>query len=282
MMIKKLIALVLLVGFNYTINAQVQTPQPSPFAKIEQKVGLTDVTIEYSRPGVKGRTIFGDLVPFGKTWRTGANANAKITFGNNVTVGETTLNAGTYAIYTVPNKESWDVLFYTDSDNWGTPQKWDPSKVAAQASAKVYEVPFNVESWTKENNKLKIESATIEMMWEKTYISVPFSVPTDEVASASIDKIMAGPSVNDYFGAAKYYFDSGKDLNKARGWIDTAVALRKEPAFWHIRLQSLIYAKLGNKKEAIEAAKRSLELATKEGNADYVKMNEESIAKWMK
>jgi hypothetical protein len=282
MMIKKLIALVLFIGLTYTTNAQIQTPQPSPFSKIEQKVGLTDVTIEYSRPGVKGRTIFGDLVPFGKTWRTGANANAKITFGTDVTFGETTLKAGTYAIYTVPNKESWDVMFYTDTDNWGTPQKWDASKVAAKANAKVYEVPFNVESFTIDINNLQSDSATLEMMWEKTYISVPFSVPTDEVASASIDKVMAGPSVNDYFGAAKYYFDSGKDLNKARGWIETAVALRKEPAFWHIRLQSLIYAKLGDKKEAIEAAKRSLELATKEGNADYVKMNEESIAEWMK
>ena len=281
-MIKKLIALVLLVGFNYTINAQVQTPQPSPFAKIEQKVGLTDVTIEYSRPGVKGRTIFGDLVPFGKTWRTGANANAKITFGNDVTVGETTLKAGTYAIFTVPNKESWEVLFYTDSDNWGTPQKWDASKVAAQVSAKVFELPFNVESFTIDINNLQSDSATLGIFWEKTYISIPFSVPTDEVANASIDKTMAGPSVNDYFSAAKYYFDSDKDLNKARGWIDTAVALRKEPAFWHIRLQSLIYAKLGDKKGAIDAAKRSLELATKAGNDDYAKMNQESIAEWTK
>jgi hypothetical protein len=281
MMIKKLIALVLFVGLTYTTNAQVQTPQPSPFSKVEQKVGLTDVTIEYSRPGVKGRTIFGDLVPYGKTWRTGANANTKITFGNDVTVGETTLKAGTYAIFTIPNKESWDLMFYSDSDNWGTPREWDDNKVAAKATAKVHEVPFNVESFTIDINNLHSDSATIDIMWEKTYVSIPFSVPTDAVATASIDKIMAGPSVGDYFSAAKYYYDSGKDMKKARGWIDTAVALRKEPAFWHIRLQSLIYAKLGDKKGAIEAAKRSLELATKDGNADYVKMNKESIAEWM-
>ncbi|PHR71932.1 MAG: dihydrolipoamide dehydrogenase [Lutibacter sp.] len=279
---KKIIALVLFVGLTYTTNAQVETPQPSPFSKVEQKVGLTDVTIEYSRPGVKGRAIFGDLVPFGKTWRTGANANTKITFSNDVTIGETTLKAGTYAIYTIPNKESWDVLFYTDSENWGTPRKWDESKVAAKVAAQVHEVPFNVESFTIDINNLQSDSATLEMIWEKTFIAVPFSVPTDEVASASIEKTMAGPSINDYFSSAKYYFDSGKDLNKAKKWIDSAVSTSEEPAFWHIRLQSLIYAKLGDKKGAIKAAKRSLELATEAGNADYVKMNKESIAEWAK
>lgn len=282
MLFKKIIALVLFVGLTYTTSAQIKTPQPSPFSKIEQKVGLTDVTIEYSRPGVKGRTVFGDLVPFGKTWRTGANANTKITFSDDITIGETTLKAGTYAIYTIPNKKSWDVLFYTDSDNWGTPQKWDESKVAAKATAEVHEVSFNVESFTIDLNNLKSNSATLEMIWEKTFIAVPFSVPTDKVASASIEKAMAGPSANDYFSAAKYYFDADKDLSKAKEWIDTAVTSREKPAFWHIRLQSLIYAKLGDTKGAISAAKRSLELAAEARNDDYVKMNKESIAEWTK
>ncbi|MCF6280001.1 MAG: DUF2911 domain-containing protein [Flavobacteriaceae bacterium] len=281
-MFKKTIAIVIFLGLTFSINAQIQTPQPSPLSKIEQKVGLTDVTVEYSRPGVKGRTIFGNLVPYGKTWRTGANENTKITFSSDFTIGETTLKAGTYAIYTVPNEKSWDVLFYTDSDNWGTPQKWDESKVAAKATAEVHEIPFNVESFTIDINNLQNDSATLEIIWEKTFIAVPFSVPTDKATSASIDKVMAGPSVNDYFSAAKYYLDSGKDLKKAKEWIDTAVTSREKPAFWHIRLQSLIYAKLGDTKGAIKAAKRSLELATEAGNDDYVKMNKESIAEWAK
>ena len=112
---KKLLLITLAFTMSYMINAQVQTPAPSPFSKIEQKVGLTDVTIEYSRPGVKGRVIFGDLVPFGKVWRTGANANTKITFSNDVTVDGQTLKAGTYAIYTKPQAENWEVMFL----KWG-------------------------------------------------------------------------------------------------------------------------------------------------------------------
>ena len=105
--------------------------------KIEQKVGLTDVSVQYSRPSMKGRTIFGDLVPYGKLWRTGANQNTMVTFSTDVMVGESTLKAGSYAIFSKPNKDNWEVIFYSDTNNWGTPQKWDDSKVAAKVNAKV-------------------------------------------------------------------------------------------------------------------------------------------------
>ena len=110
---KKLLLLALAFTFSFQINAQVETPQPSPSSKLEQKVGLTDITIDYSRPGVKGRTVFGDLVPFGKVWRTGANARTKITFSNDVVVGEKELKAGTYAIFTIPQADAWEIIFYT-------------------------------------------------------------------------------------------------------------------------------------------------------------------------
>jgi hypothetical protein len=281
-MIKKIVALVLFVGLTYTTNAQVQTPQPSPFSTVEQKVGLTDVTIEYSRPGVKGRTIFGGLEAFGKVWRTGANSRTKITFSDNVTIDGKELEAGTYAIFTIPNKESWDFIFYTDSKGSGAPAELDESKVALRTITKVHEIPFNVESLTLDINNLRDDSATLDLMWEKTYVSVPFSVPTEVLANASIDKVMAGPSVNDYVDAATYYYDNDINLNKAKEWIDKAVELREKPAFWHIRKQALIYAKLGDKKGAIKAAKRSLELATEAGYDSYIKMNEASIAEWMK
>ena len=281
-MYTKIIAFLIVVGFSFTINAQVKTPQPSPFSKVEQVVGMTDVTIEYSRPGVKDRTIFGELAAYGKTWRTGANKNTTIAFSDDVTIDGQILKAGTYALYTVPNKKSWEVIFYTDTNNWGTPQEWDESKVAVKTSAKVHEVPFIVESFTLDINNLRDSSATLDIMWEKTYVSVPFEVPTDKNATASIEKAMAGPSVNDYYNAAVYYLKSSKDLNQAKVWIDKAVEMREKPAFWHIRQQSLIYAKLGKTKDAIKAAKRSLELATEAGNSNYIKMNKESIAQWSK
>ena len=280
---KKLLMIALVFTLSFSVNAQVKTPQPSPFSKVEQKVGLTDVTFEYSRPGVKGRTIFGDLVPYGKLWRAGANANTKITFSTDVTIEGQTIKAGTYAIFVTPNKTNWEVVFYTDASNWGTPEKWDDTKVAAKTTVDVHEVPFNVESFTMDINNLSNNGGTLEFIWEKTYVGVPFTVPTDVAVIASIEKTMAGPGAGDYYSSAVYYLQEGKDINKAKVWIDKAIELTKDkPRFWYLRQASLIYAKAGDVKGAIKAAKASLKGAEKAGNADYVKMNTESIAEWSK
>jgi len=278
---KKLILIALLFVFTLNVNAQIETPQPSPFTKVEQKVGLTDVTLEYSRPGMKGRTIFGDLVPYGKTWRTGANANTKITFSDDVTVGGKGLKAGSYAIYTVPNEGSWDVIFYSDATNWGTPQEWDESKVAVKVSAQIYPMPMKIETFTMTFDDLSNDSATLGMLWENVYVGVKFEVPTDSKVSASIDNTMNGPGANDYYSSAVYYLTSDKDISQAVKWIDKAVEMTKDkPRFWYMRQQSLIHAKSGDKKGAIAAAKKSLEGAEKAGNADYVKMNKDSLKEW--
>lgn len=278
-MLKKLSILVLLVSLTTTVNAQIMTPQPSPASTLEQVVGLTDVTIEYSRPAMRGRTIFGDLVPLGKVWRTGANANTKITFSDNVKIGGKELKKGSYAIYTVPGETSWDVIFYTDSNNWGNPQKWDDSKVAAKVSAEVYEMPMDIESFTITLDDLSNNGATIGILWENVYVGVPFSVPTDEKTSKSIASVMDGPSGNDYFQAATYYHQSGKDLKQALAWMKKATS-GDNPPFWYLRAMSLIQADLGDKMGAIATAKKSLAAASAANNADYVKMNKESITKW--
>ena len=278
---KKILLIAVAFTMSLAINAQVQTPAPSPFSKLEQKVGLTDVTIEYSRPGVKGRTIFGDLVPFGKVWRTGANANTKITFSDDVTIDGQTLKAGSYAIFTIPEADSWEVIFYTDT-NGGTPQDLDDTKVAAKTTVTTNSLPFSVESFTLNIGKLTNSGASLDMIWDMNYVSVPFSVPTDASVVASIEKAMAGPGANDYFSAALYYLQEEKDINQSKMWIDKAVELTKDkPRFWYLRQQSLIYAAAGDKAGAIEAAKKSLAGAEEAGNADYVKMNKESLAEWM-
>lgn len=280
---KKLVLALLFVGSMQLSTAQIETPQPSPSTKIEQKVGLTDVTLEYSRPGVKGRAIYGDLVPYGKLWRTGANKNTTITFSDDVTIAGQSLKAGSYAIFTKPAAANWEVYFYSDTNNWGTPRKWDDSKVAAKVTAKAEKIPFNVESFMILFTNLKNNGASLEIIWEKTLVEIPFTVPTDNKAVASIEKSMAGPSAGDYFSAARYYLEEGKDINKAKTWIDKAVSMTSDqPRFWYLRQQSLIYAKAGDKKGAIKVAKQSLSLAEKAGNADYVKMNKESIASWNK
>ncbi len=278
---KKVFLTLFVVAFSFSSNAQLETPQPSPLAKLEQKVGLTDVTVEYSRPGVKGRKVFGNLVPFGKIWRTGANRNTIITLSEDVTIDGKALKKGSYAIYTKPDTSFWEVIFYTTTNNWGTPGKWDDSKVALTTTVRVEKMPMIIETFTISIDDITNNSAVLGFLWENSYTGVKFNVPTDKAVLASIDKVMTGPSASDYYSSASYYMDEGKDIKKAKKWIDKAVDMTKDkPRFWYLRKQSLIYAKAGNKKGAIKAAKASLLHAEKAGNADYIKMNKDSLKEW--
>ena len=277
---KKLLSILVVFTLCLSVNAQIETPAPSPFSKIEQRVGLTDITIEYSRPGVKGRKIFGGLEAYDKIWRTGANARTKVTFSSDFTIDGKTLKAGTYALFSKPGIETWEVYFYTDYAGGGTPKKWDDSKVALKTTVKPMEITFNVETLTLDINNIKTESATLELLWERTYIAIPFEVPTDEIALKGIDKVMSGPATEDYYAAAVYYSNSGKDIKKAKEWMDKAMSGVKNPRFWQLRQKSLIYAKAGDKKGAIAAAKKSLEGAKEANNQAYINMNTESLKEW--
>jgi hypothetical protein len=272
--------MVLCLALSITVSAQVQAPQPSPSTKVEQKVGLTNVTLEYSRPGVKGRTIFGDLVTLDKMWRTGANKNSIVTFSTSVMINGKKIEAGSYAIFTKPSIQSWEINFYSDTENWGTPEAWDAAKVAATVSAKSMKLNDKVESFTISIENLSDGSADLSISWDKTKVVVPFTVPTDEMVMASIEKTMAGPSSNDYYAAGRYYKDSGKDYNKALEMINKSIEMRGEEKFWMVRQKALTLAKLGKTEEAIAAAEKSIALAKIAGNDDYVKNNEKSIAEW--
>ena len=263
------------------VELKITTPQPSPLGMVSQRVGLTDVAIEYSRPGVKGRTIFGDLVAFGKTWRTGANSNTKVTFSSDVTIDGQTLKAGSYGLYSVPNKDSWEVMFYTESDNSGVPRDWDDSKVAAKTTVNVQAFPINVETFTISINDVTSTTAVLGILWEKTYVAVTFEVPTDEMVSATIDAVMAAtPKAGDYYNAAIYYNQQDIDIKRANEWMEKAMSLTEKPAFWQLRQQSLIYAKMGDSEKAIAVAEKSLELSKEAGNEAYIKMNTESLSEW--
>ena len=282
---KKIIFILAVIVANFTIEAQVKTPQPSPKSTLNQVVGLTDVVVEYSRPSAKGRTVFGDLVPFGKTWRTGANANSTVSFSDDVTIGGKQLKKGKYAIFTVPKADVWEVDFYTATDNWGTPENWDENKVAVRIMVDPIMLGNHVETLTIAINNLTNDSATLDISWEKTMVSVKFEVPSQKMAMASIEKTLAGPTAGDYFSSAQYFLQSNGDLNKALEYINKAVSMNKpgtDVPFWYLRQKSLIQAKLGDKAGAIETAKLSLAGATKEKNDDYVKMNNDSIKEWSK
>ena len=279
----KKLALLLFIGLlSISMEAQVQTPAPSPFSKLEQKVGLTDVVVEYSRPSMRGRKVFENLVPYDAIWRTGANQNTMITFSDDVVVQDKELKAGTYAIYTRPGEAVWEVIFYTDTNNWGVPQEWDASKVAATVKVEVYPMEETIETFTITFDDLHNNGATLGMLWENVYVGVKFVVPTVAKATKSIEETMSKPDLtaNDYFAAGSYYFSEGMNLQQAKEWVDKAVSMGDGKAYWMTRTQSLIYAKLGDKEGAIEAAKRSLAAAQAAGNQDYVKMNKDSLKEW--
>jgi hypothetical protein len=277
---KILLSLFVLAGTLVT-NAQIETPAPSPAQTITQKVGLTDVTVDYSRPSMKGRKIFGGLEQYGNIWRTGANARTKITFSSDVTINGNTLAKGTYAIFTKPGETAWDIYLYTAYEGSGAPKKLDMEKVAAQLKVTPTKLATNVETLTITFDNLTKESAFFNLMWENTSVGFTFTTPTDTMVTKSIDSAMAGPSAQDMFSAAVYYLQNEQDINKAKTWIDKAIEMTAgQPRFWYLRQQSLIHAKAGSTKTAIAAAKMSLKLATEAGNDAYINMNTISLKEW--
>ena len=276
---KKISLLFILLSATLTTQAQLEMPQPSPLSKIEQKVGLTDVTLEYSRPGMKGRKIYGDLVPYDKLWRTGANKNTVITFSDDVKVGGAAVKQGSYALFTKPGKDSWEVILYNDTENWGTPREWDDAKVAAKIMVKPVAFPDKMETFTLAFSDITMDSAHLNIIWENTEVPVKLEVPTKEKAMNNISTVMDGPSSRDYYQAATFYKEVG-ELDKAKESIEKAISKAEQPAFWMHRQHSLILAELKDKDGAIKAAKTSLDLAKKAGNDDYVKMNQDSLAEW--
>lgn len=279
---KIIIASLLLIGTT-GLNAQIQSPKTSPQAKVEQKVGLTDVKIEYYRPGKNHREIFGNLVPMDELWRTGANENTKVTFSDAAIFGKDTLKAGTYALFTKPGAKEWEIIFYTDVTNWGTPDEWDEKKVALRTTSKVEALKDEVETLTISIDNITTSYATLNIAWDKTRVGINFTVPTDEKMIASIDKTLAGPTANDYYAAADYYHNSKKDLNQALTWINKYIAMKgDETPFYVYRKKSLIQAELGDYKGAIETAKISLAGAEKANYKAYIDMNKASIEEWSK
>ncbi len=277
---KRVLFVLVLVVFQLSSKAQVRIPEMSPKAVIKQVVGLTDVEIVYSRPSARGRSVLGNLVPFGQLWRTGANENTIITFGDDVVINGKTLKKGKYALFSVPNVQSWDIIFYTATDNWGTPKEYDESKVALKATVQDQTLSKPVETFTIAINNLETSSATLDIAWENSYVSLKFEVPTKKIAIASIEKTLAGPTPEEYYTAAQYFYQSNSDIVKGREYIDKAVELSKSVPFYYLRLKSLIQAKQGDKKGAIETAKWSISAAEAAGNKEYVEMNKASIDQW--
>lgn len=279
---RKILFVLAMMIANYVTEAQIKTPQASPKATLTQMVGLTSVEIVYSRPSAKGRDVFGNLVPFGKLWRTGANENTTISFSDDVVIDGKKLPKGKYALYTNPKAENWEIIFYSATDNWGNPETWDETKTVLKTTAKSEHLERFVESFTIGINNLDNNFAHLELSWENTIVALKFEVPTHKTTMANIEKALAGPTAGEYFSSAQYFYQSNGDLTKALTYVDKALEMSKDKPFYYYRLKSLIQAKQGDKTGAIETAKISLAGAEAAKNQDYIKMNKDSIAEWSK
>lgn len=262
-----------------TLVSQAQTlktPAPSSSQTIKQAFGLGDITIDYSRPSVKGRTVFGDLVPYGKMWRTGANAATKITFSDDVKFEGKDVKAGTYAIYTIPNKDSWEVILYSDLTMAGNTSNYKTENEVVRVVVTPTALSKSVETFTINLSDVTATSTTLEFIWEKTSVPVKITTEIDSKVMKNIETVMAVDS-RPYFQAANYYYENNKDLNQALIWVNKAVE-QNPKAFWVTMLKARIELKLNDKKAAIATAEKTVALATEAKNDDYVKMANDLIA----
>ena len=262
-----------LAAVFFASSQTLKTPQPSPTQTIKQDFGISSIELIYSRPGIKGRKIFGDLVPWGKVWRTGANSATRIKFSDDVTIGGQTLKAGEYAIYTVPNEKEWEIIINKGSENWGTDYKQEDDILRVKASPVKLESP--IETFTMQFANVKPNSADLQIMWDKTLVSVPITTDIDQKIMAQIDNVM-NKDTRPYFSAAMYYMETGRDLNQAVAWFDKAIE-QNPNAYWVYHQKANALAKLGKKDEAKVTAQKSMDLAKAQKNDDYVKLNEKLL-----
>lgn len=254
-------------------------PLHSPKAAFEQTIGVTDVKVTYARPSVKGRAIFGDLVPFGQVWRTAANAGSYITFSTPVVLQGVTVPAGEYGLLTIPGKDTWRVVLNT-SLRTILAVPYDPALNVLDVEVPVGKGPFT-ETFTIVFEDLGRDTAVLTMAWSDTRIALSLEVPiTTELAMQHVDEALAEPDVTPgvLHSCAAFCLDRKLRLGEALEWARTSV--EKEPKFFTVRTLALIYAANGLKKEAIEAAKRSAELSRAAGQEAFVRMNEEKIREW--
>ena len=272
----------------FTVNlsfSQINTPRVSPASEVEQMVGLTKIEIEYSRPSMRGREVFGNLVPFGKVWRTGADNSTKISFDTDVIISGKTIQSGTYSIFSIPNKESWEIILYSDVELWGVPRDWSENKIvfSSMFDVKKLKKSNTVETFTISFNDLTNNDVNMSISWENTSVDIKIEVPTRSMVESDINKVLSdNPKSSDYYAAAVFYRQENINLDKALEWMNKAIEMNESPRFWQYRQQSLIMAANDKFADAVDAAKKSLNLAIEADNQDYIKMNRESIAEWSK
>ena len=258
--------------------AQLEMPQASPLSTVSQKVGLVDVTVTYSRPSMRGRTVMGELVPYDQLWRTGANQATKVSFSDEMSVAGKTVPAGDYALFSIPGQKEWTIILNKNTDQGGTAD-YQEEEDALRVSVPSSTVSEPIETFTIAFSDLTETGAHLNVAWEKTMVAIPLEDPNvDSKVMAQIDEQMAnaGDNAGLYFQAASYYYTMDKDLQQAQEWIDKAVSLDGSQ-YWVLHLQAKIHADNKDYEQAKASAQQSMQLAEENGNPDYVRLNEQLL-----
>ncbi len=271
---KKIFSAFLICTVAAIASAQVKVPAPSPTQTIKQDFGLSAIELVYSRPAMKGRKIFGDLVPWNKVWRTGANNATRLKFTDDVMIGGKALKAGEYALYTVPGDKEWEIIINKGSANWGTNYKQEDDVFRIKAMP--MKLTETVENFTMQFANVKPTSTDLHIMWDKTAVAIPITTDIDKRIMAQIDNAMNKDS-RPYFQSAMYYMENGKDMNQSLQWFDKAIE-QNPKGYWIYHQKANALAKMGRKAEAKSIAQKSMDMAREEKNDDYVRLNEKLMA----
>ncbi|MFZ4796803.1 MAG: DUF2911 domain-containing protein [Bacteroidia bacterium] len=269
------LALIILCSSN-AFAQQLKVPAASPLQTVKQAFGISEITIEYSRPSVKGRVVFGDVVPFGKIWRTGANSTTKITFGDDVKIEGVEVKAGTYGFYTVPNVDSWEIMLYKDLTLGGNVADYKTENEVIRVKVKPTLLTEKVETYTMGIANITSNSANIELTWENTKVAVAVVTEIDSKIMKTIENTIVSDT-RPFYQAASYYYENNKDLKQALEWTEKAMKANPK-AYWVVLLKAKIQLKLNDKKGAIATANLVIFMALTDKDDSYVKQAEKLIA----
>ncbi|AWX45515.1 hypothetical protein HME9304_02535 [Flagellimonas maritima] len=269
--------------FSTSFYSQIKHPKASPFSEVHQQLGLSKISVQYSRPATKGRTIFGGLVPYGRIWRVGANESTKIIVDADMEVLGNPLPKGIYALYAFPEEDSWQIAFHTNTSHWGDGRKdYDPKEDLFRINVIPKQISYHQENLLIAFDSITHNSVNMELIWASTKVMFPFTVDTHAQMEQEIAKqILENPTAQTYYEAARYLQEQGKSYKQALEYLRTAIEKGGDTYYFH-RVKSLVEAALGQYENAINSAQKSLALAQEQEKDEFVRMNQNNIKRWKK
>lgn len=266
---------------SLSLSSQITHPKASPLAQVEQEIGLSKISVTYSRPAARGRKVIGGLVPFGRIWRVGANESTKITVDTDMSVEGNSLPIGTYALYAFPEKGEWQLAFHSNTTHWGDGRKnYDADEDVFRIKVRPQKIPYHQENFLMAFDSITHNSANLNLIWESIKVGISFKVDTHAQMELEITKqLKENPTAQTYYEAARYLQEQGKDFERALEYVNKALEFGGDTYYFH-RVKSLVEAELGHFKAAVLSAKKSLKIAQELEKDEFVRMNKENIEKW--